>query len=195
MSTDLNATVPVPNAAAGDPPVPLPDPGTVTGEENYEQVATDALALLAKLPPIIPHWQPYHPQLAKAIRGTRNVPPEFITSVKAEVDGRAPLQSFNTFSTTRAAAVPRYSAALALIAKKLQELLKSVLFSDAYFSATTNNEALVTYGITKQVGRTVSGTEAVAAAANMSEALGRKRPKSRGKGVPTPSPAPQSPQQ
>jgi len=194
MSTDLNATVPVPNAAAGDPPVPLPVPSPVTGEENYEQVAIDALALLAKLPPIIPHWQPYHPQLARMIRGTRNVPQEFITSVKAEVDGRPPLQSFNTFSSTRAAAVPRYSAALAPIANKLKELLKSVLFSDAYFSAITNNEALVTYGITKQVGRTVSGTEAVAAAANMGEALGRKRPKSRAKEVPTPAPAPQSPQ-
>src|SRR5260221_4217910 len=162
MSNDLNPAVP--NAAEGAPPVPLPVRGPVTGEENYEQAATEALALLAKLPPIIPHWQPYHPQLAKAIRGTRNVPKEFVTSVKAEVDGRAPLQSFNTFSTTRAAAVPRYSAATALIANKLQELLKSVLFSDAYFSATSNNEALVTYGITKQVGRTVTGAEAGAAA-------------------------------
>jgi hypothetical protein len=195
MSTDLNSTVPVPNAAAGDPPVPLPDPGTVTGDENYEQAANDALALLAKLPPIIPHWQAYHPQLAKAIRGTRNVPDDFITSVKSEVDGRPPLQSFNSFSSARAAAVPRYAAALDLVERKLLELLKGTQFSKAYFRAVSTNEALATYDLTKSLGRVVSGTEAVAAAANMSEALGRKRPKSRTKEVPTPAPAPQSPQQ
>jgi hypothetical protein len=166
----------------------------VTGDEDYEGDSVKLLAYLAVIPSMFPHWTAYHPDLAKAIRGVRNVPDDFILSVKDEVNGRASLQSFNSFSSVRAANLPRYSRAFDPVTLKLIELAKGSAFSVAYFRALTGKEALVTYDLTKGVSRLLSGTDAVAAAANMSRALGRKRPKSRAKEVPTPTPAPQSPQ-
>ena len=193
MSTDVSPNVP--NAKASELPVPLPEPSPVTGDEDYEGDSAKLLAYIAVIPSMFPHWQAFHPDLAKVIRGGRNVSDDFIMSVKDEVNGRPTLQSLNSFSSARAANLPRFANAFNPVTLKLIELAKGSAFSIALFRALTGKEALVTYDLTKGVSRMLSGTDAVAAAQNMGRALGRKRPKSRSKEVPPPATAPQSPQQ
>src|SRR5207302_4082338 len=135
MSTDVSPNVP--NAKASELPVPLPEPSPVTGDEDYEGDAAKLLAYIAVIPSMFPHWQAFHPDLAKVIRGGRNVSDDFIMSVKDEVNGRPTLQSLNSFSSARAANLPRFANAFNPVTLKLIELAKGSAFSIALFRALT----------------------------------------------------------
>ncbi len=178
--------------AAADNINPNPDPGT-PAVVDYEAHAAQLRTRLEAIAQEVPHWQWFHPEAAKALRGGRLVPEAFITSVSDGVTGAASLQALNTFDTSDTGDIQKFKLAYQPIADLVLRMARSFQFSIDARSATAGLKALQTYYLAKGLGRTVVGADARDAAVKMSDALGRKGrgKKKKTKGVPQPQPAPE----
>src|ERR1700748_1862175 len=163
-----------------------PDPGT-PATVDYEAQADLLRTMLEAFPQTVPFWQPFHPVTAQAIRGGRAVPEAFITSVADGVAATPAVQALGTFDVTEVKDMQKYKTAYQPIADLLFRTWHSFQFSIDARMAKGGSAALQTYYLTKGLGRTVAGADALAAAKAMGDALGRKGRKPK-KEVPQPAP-------
>ena len=114
-----------------------------------------------------------HPKTARRVRGSRTVPPEFVSSMIAAVEALPLLQAFGTFDTQEARRELRSRDARRIVAERLAMLLASVNYTMEARWAKIARAALATYTLANAVADDPKHAELAAHLETLRRHLGR----------------------
>lgn len=160
---------------------------------HYRQLAAKVSAVLSEAAAQMPDLESSHPATIPSVRANKSVPPEFMATVSAAVEGDPELQQLRGFfDPTGALDAQQYDDAFRPVAIQAGKLARDINFSIDARKARSASSALAVYAFARRVARNPSKTSIHALAQLMKRDLGRTRPKARTPEA-APSPAGETP--
>jgi hypothetical protein len=123
-----------------------------------------AAKIIAALDVIASHMEleTPHPKTARRVRGSRTVPPEFVSSLIASVETVPQFQVFGTFDPEEARRVLQSRDALRIVTERVSRLLKSLNYTMESRWAKVASAAVMTFNLASILAETPENGELAA---------------------------------
>ena len=153
-----------------DPSVPVETP-TVT---HYERLASELVAAIDQITPIVPQPAEAQVAIAKFTRGQLGIPERFCASAIAAVEQLPELLGSHTLDPTAARDTIQFLDAFRAVLDKGEAFQRNVKFTFDLRKAELIRDSLQVYYFAKGIARKTRNPELEAHIANMARDLGRK---------------------
>lgn len=121
-----------------------------------------------------------HPKTARRVRGSRTVPPEFVSAMIASVESVPQFQSFETFDPEEARRVLQSRDTLRIVTERVSRLLASLNYTMESRWAKVASAAVVTFNLASILAETSENGELAAHVKTLRRHLGRtNKPKAK----------------